>query len=52
MVIKLNFSVNDSPVLILMQFVFVYVMILNHQLIHNDANIANLIIVICDRDCE
>ena len=49
MVMKLNFVANDTPVLILIQFVFVCVMILNHQLIHNHAKIANLIMVIYNR---
>ena len=49
MVIKLNFSVIDTPVLIVIQLDFVCVMILNHQFIHNNAKIANLIIVIYNR---
>ena len=49
MVIKLNFSVNETSVLIDIQFVFVCVMILNNHFIHNNAKIANLIIVVYNR---
>ena len=46
---KCKIFVNDTPVLILIQFVFVCVMVLNHQFVHNNAKIANLFVVIYNR---